>query len=202
MKFYKSPQGLFLLSITAAFFVFGIFGYIDPFSGLSLAIAGAAAPEMLKKITLKGCGVQPSAEMVAKLEKAYDKDKKSAKIDVLDVFGIARKAKPGTTSFGDYLRFAGQFKAVNLQTKEQFQSGAIILPRFLEEQLFSVMGADAVNDVQFAFRISIAYDADTRNARHYQYTAQPLLKPSENDPLSMLEKTVSDSMKALAGPKG
>lgn len=179
-----------------------VFYGVDPLAAgsMGLAMAGAAAPEMLKKLTLKNCGIAPDAEMVAKLQKMYEKDKKSARIDVLDIFGIAKKAKPGSTAFGDYLRFAGQFKATNLLTKEQFTAGAVILPRFLEEQLFAVMSVDAVNDVQFAFRISVEYDADTRNARHYQYKAQPLLKPAENDALSLLEAQVKQNVLALPAP--
>lgn len=176
--------------------------YVDASAATGAAVVlamAAAVPETLKKLTLKGCGVQPNAEMVAKLEKMWEKDKKTARIDVLDVFGIARKFKPGTSTYGDYIKFTGSFKATNLQTKEVFQAASIILPRFLEEQLFSVMGADVQNDIQFAFRIGVQYD--DKGARKYQYSAASLLKPAENDPLSMLEKTVVDAAKALPAPK-
>lgn len=198
---YRNNPGTVLLGfvLTAMLGVSFFFG-IDLLGAVGVGLAMAAAvPEMLKKLTLKGCGVQPDAEMVAKLEKMWEKDKKSARIEVLDIIGIARKAKPGTSTYGDYLRFAGQFKATNLLTKQEFTAGACILPAFLEEQLFSVMGAEAVNDVQFAFRISVVYD--DKGARKYQYAAQPLLKAAENDPLAMLEKTVKEATKQLPSPK-
>lgn len=151
--------------------------------------------EALRKITLGTCNAQPSAETIAKLEKT------GKPIALMDVFGIARRAKPGVSTLGEYVKFLGNFKAVNLADKSEYTAPVVILPKFLEEQLYAVMGgADQVSDVQFGFRVSAKYDK--KAATKYSYTAASLLKPADNDPLAMLEAQIADARRALPAPAG
>lgn len=153
----------------------------------------AGTPEALRKITLGTINAQPDADEVAKMEKS------GKPLALADIFGIARRFKPGVSTLGEYVKFVGQFKAVNLVTKEQFTAPVVILPKFLEEQLYAVMGSnDAAQDVQFGFRISAKYDK--KAATKYVYAAASLMKPSENDPLALLEATIAENAKALPAP--
>jgi hypothetical protein len=153
--------------------------------------------EQIKKITIGTCFAQPDLDLLLKLEKGKDKDGK--RMALLDVIGIAKKFKPGSSTFGEFVKFVGQFKATNLRTKDVYTSSACILPKMLEEQLWAVMGAGEVGDVQFAFRIGCEYDE--KQARKYVYTAISLLPPAENDALSLIERSIADSAKALPAPK-
>src|SRR5262245_44394328 len=159
-------------------------------------MAGEKVAEQLRKITIATCGAKPTMELLAKLEKKG----KDGKADLLDVFGIAAKFKPGTSDKGDYIRFVGQFKAKNLVTGETYMSAAAIFPKMIEESLWGVMGGENVNSVQLAFRIGVRYDEQA--ATKYTYYATPIMKPSESDPLSMLEKQLGDEIKALPLLKG
>jgi hypothetical protein len=134
-------------------------------------------------------------ELLAKLEKKGQ----GARADILDVIGIATKYKPGSSDKGEYIRFIGQFKAKNLESGDEFISGAAIFPKMIEESLWGVMGGADVQNVQLAYRIGVKFEKDA--ATKYVYVATPLLKPSENDPLKLLEATVNDAVRALPAPK-
>ncbi len=147
--------------------------------------------ETLRKITLGTCEVQPDSETVAALEK-------KGPMPLLDVYGVATKYKAGESNFGPFVAFLGSFRAVRHGDKAVFQSGKLILPKMLEEQLYAIMGGgDDVNNVQFAFRIGAKFDK--KAATKYTYTAESLTPPAENDPVTMLEKQLSG--KLLAAPK-
>jgi len=141
--------------------------------------------EQLRKITIGACGAQPDMDTLATLEKG--KTKETQRIDVLDVFGIVSRFKPGQSDKGDYIRFIGQFKATNLRTKEVYTSGACIMPKMIEESLWGVLG-EGVNNVQFGFRIGVKFDKDA--ATKYTYDAVSLLPVAENDPVALLERQV------------
>lgn len=147
--------------------------------------------EQLRKITIGSCGAQPSLEQLAKLEKS------GGFLPLLDVYGIARKFKPDDSDKGPYVRFYGQFKAIRATDRAAFQAGQLIMPKIIEEGLFGVMRAEEVNDVQFAFRVGVKFDAKT--ASKYVYAAESLTPVAENDPLAMLEKQLTG--KLLTAPK-
>ena len=155
-------------------------------------MAAKTVVEQLRKITIKNCGATPTLEQLAALEKKGGK----AALDILDVFGIAAKFKPGQTDVGEYVRFLGQFKATNLVTKDVYTSAVAIFPKVIEEPLWAAMSGEDVNNVQFAYRIGVKFDASA--ATKYVYTAIPLTKPSENDPLTAFERSVT---LALDAPK-
>lgn len=146
--------------------------------------------ETLKKITLGTCEAKPDMEMLAKLEK------NGGSQPLLDVYGIATKFKPGASQYGEYVAFLGSFRAVRHSDRAAFQSGKIILPKMIEEQLWGVMGPD-VSNVQFAFRIGCKFDK--KAATKYVFTAESLTPPAENDPLSVFEKSLAG--RALPAPK-
>lgn len=143
-----------------------------------------------RKLTLKTIGAQPDFE---KLLKADGKRMKLAHI-----YGVATKAKPGTSDLGAYVKFLGQFRAVNLATKEVFESSAAILPKFLEEQLFGMLPEGGGN-VEFAIELSAKYDKDA--ATKYVYEAKSLLPAKENAQLADLTARVNEAVKALPKPK-
>ncbi len=102
--------------------------------------------ERLRKITLKGIGAQ------CDVEKLFGTEGK--RLDLADVYGVATKAKPGQSDYGGYVAFLGQFRAINLETKQVFESSKCILPRFIEEELYGALGDSGESaNVTFAIRI-------------------------------------------------
>jgi hypothetical protein len=118
-------------------------------------------------------------------------------LELMDVYGICRKATPGTSEYGEYMKFRGSFRATNLDTGESFQSGAVILPRVAEEALAGAI-TDDTNEIQFGFRVVVRYDASA--VTKYVYSVIPLLAPAENDPVTLLENQIAENFKALAAP--
>lgn len=149
------------------------------------------AVERLRKITLGTISAKPDIEELLK--------KDGKRMDCADIFGVATKAKPGSSDFGPFVAFLGSFRAVNLQTKEIFESSKIILPKFIEEELYGAMGEDGTGNIEFAFRISAKYDKDA--ATKYVYDMKSLVPVKENAQLAGLLDRVKDVAKALSAPK-
>ena len=134
----------------------------------------------VRKITIKSVYGPIDLE---KLMKAPER-----KLRLLNVLGIVRKAQPGETDKGPFVKFIGDFKATNLETGEIYRSGACILPNFIADMIIGAM--DSGRSVQFAFEIQCRYSDDAISK--YMYDLISLLPPSESDELAMLEKTVSN----------
>lgn len=180
----------------------GILGFIlaafSPMYAAAPAAAAAAkekdAPkevERVRKITLGVIKVQPDIEVLLAAE--------GKRMECADIYGIAKKAKPGQSDFGPYVAFLGSFRAVRLSDGQVFESSKIILPQFLEEDLFACFGEGLEGDVEFAFRITAKYDKES--ATKYVYDAKPLIKPAENTQLENLLARVNVAAKALPAPK-
>lgn len=144
-----------------------------------------------RKITLKTIGAQPDFEKLMKAE--------GKKMSLAHIFGVITRSKPGQSDLGAFVKFLGQFKAVNTATGEIFESAAIILPRFLEEQLYGALPAEGAGNVEFAIELSAKYDKDA--ATKYVYEARNLLPLKENAQMKELESRVGERVKALAAPK-
>jgi len=142
-----------------------------------------------RKITLATIGAQPTIKEVL-----ASPDEKLA---LARIYGVASVAKPGASQHGPYVKFLGQFKAVNLRTGQVFTSNAMILPKFVEEQLFGAMGGESTQGVEFAFEMAAHYDESA--ATKYVYDAQHLLKAVDSEQMKQLESRIS-SAAALPNP--
>lgn len=147
--------------------------------------------ERLRKITLGTIKVQPDIEELMKAP--------GRKLDLADIYGVATKAKPGTSDYGPYVSFLGSFRAVRLADKAVFESSKIILPQFIEEELFGAFGEGMTGNVEFAFRVSAKYDKEA--ATKYVYDMKSLVPVAENAQLAGLLGKVKEAQKALAAPK-
>lgn len=147
--------------------------------------------KLVKKITVKNVlGRKPSAALLG--------DKES--IDVMTVYGTASKCERGESDMGDgntseWTRFKGNFAAIRVSDGVEFRSGTMFLPDVAADLLAPIVeglpeGSDAVN---FGFLVTMKKDADTTIG--YQYTAEPLTKPAEHDPLD----TVRDQLTSIPG---
>jgi hypothetical protein len=147
--------------------------------------------QLVTKITVKTVCGSPDIEKIV--------NAKGKSIELMDVFGFVRKAAPGSSDMGDYVKFKGSFKAVNLETGEVFESGALILPGVASEAIDGAF-TDETTELKFGFRIGVKYAPENKGAVKYSYFAVPLSHPAENDPLVMLENQIKAEFPRLAAP--
>lgn len=154
-----------------------------------------------RKITIKEIGAQPTNE-----ERAAMLTNPALIIPLCRIYGVAGAFKPGMGSTPDgaqkpYVKFLGQFRAINLKTGEVFNSATLILPAFMEEQLHGALSSGSAQSAEFAFEISAQGDQPGKKklATGYTYIAKPLLQMGESSALAALEAKISN-VKQLAAP--
>jgi len=143
---------------------------------------------LLKKLSVKGvCGnIEAPAPGVER--------------GMMVIMGYTKSKEIKVTTFGDSVGFHGDFKAVDMNTGEEFRAGACYLPDVAESMLSSAMDAnDGV--VEFAFEISIigVKGRTEGEVGKYEYRCKPLMSAAENDPLALLETRLKQGM--IAAPK-
>lgn len=121
--------------------------------------------------------------------------KPEEKTVLMQVFGIATGIKTGESNYGPWTALTGQFRAVNLQNGEIFQSGICFLPKMGTDLVTPMLKKEGVDGLEFALNVGIV-PAD--NSVGYEYYVEPVLEAKENDPLEALSKKVSHA--ALTSP--
>ena len=91
----------------------------------------------------------------------------------------------------------GNFKFINLVTGEDFAGGRCFLPEPLQSMVEAQL--EGSNNVQFAFDITVV---ESESVTGYEYGAETVVKPSDNDPLELLlARTSEDKPLEIAAPK-
>lgn len=125
----------------------------------------------LRKITIATVKAKPT------LKELMAASEKNETVPIMDVWGVATRAKAGKSDYGDFLRFVGQFRAINLRSGESFRAAVCLLPRFLEEELEGILGAPGTVNAEFGVRITAKFDEDA--ASKYVYLADAIIEPAE-----------------------
>jgi hypothetical protein len=170
--------------------------------------------ETINKITMKAVGAQPKAGTV------------EAPHMLLHVLGIARSFKTGSSNYGFFQKFSGDFEAINLETGEVFRSNNLMLPAVAEMLLKSALidagaeagragdrgipdreGKAATVPVEFAYAIGVKPGKPREGAQEsyagYEYTVESLTTSKRSDALQSLRKvslTAREAMKAKGAP--
>lgn len=152
--------------------------------------------EQLRKITIRTVTSLDSEQIFELANKTRDKQ-----VPLLRIWGVAKRAKPGSSDYGPYVRFLGDFRALDVQTGALYRSSVAILPKFMEEQLAGAMGTgDNSVAAQFGVEISVKYDG--KAATKYVYMDRALLEPEQsNEILALEDKIRGTDPKALPAPK-
>lgn len=102
------------------------------------------------------------------------------------IFGIARSVEVKTTTYGDSLKFVGEFRGINGDGEEFAAPVAYLVPpadSMLRDALLTSAGAP----VNFAFDIFVApTPKKTAVDRGYEFKVKPLLDTKPSDPLAAL----------------
>jgi hypothetical protein len=142
----------------------------------------------IRKITVKTVCGSPDIEQILAHE--------GKRMDLMDVYGIAKGMRPGSGDNGPYVAFIGDFRAKAITTGEMFVSAKCLLPKLLEEMIAGAgMDGEVFRPVEFAFRIAVVYDKDA--AVKYVYDVTPLVPVEENDTIRALESRMTQTLKLV-----
>lgn len=124
---------------------------------------------------------------------AADKSDAHGSIPLMAVYGRATGVSHGSTEFGEFTKFHGNFRAVNLVPKEDgtpngevTNSGQVLLPPHLNGMLEGALRGDGAVSVEFAFEIHAKYDNDAATKYTYTVLDRMPIQPA-SDPLLQLE---------------
>jgi hypothetical protein len=110
-------------------------------------------------------------------------EKPEEETHLYNVYGIANSVITGESTFGAWVAFKGDFRAVD-SDGNTYQAGKVFLPVVASNLLEAAVNSGDGIGVEFAFAISVA-PAD--NAVGYEYNVTPLIEAAETSPLLMLE---------------
>lgn len=136
---------------------------------------------LVRQITIKSIKAQPAPHSIDKATM------------IATLYGRCSEKKVGTSDYGDYIRFRGEFEAVNAETGETYRAGNMIVPGVLEGLLDSAITVDENSAVDFAVEVWV--EPSERGNTGYTYNIKPLIQPAESDVLGDLRALASDSVK-------
>lgn len=129
---------------------------------------------LVRQITIKTIKAQPPKGSI------------SEPTMIVTLYGRCTEKKVGTSDFGDFIRFKGEFEAVNAESGESYRAGNMIVPGVLEGLLDSAITVDETNAVDFAVEIWV--EPSERSNTGYTYNIKPLIEPEESDALGQLRQ--------------
>lgn len=110
-------------------------------------------------------------------------DPPEKQVDLFAVYGVATGTKNGTSTFGDWLAFIGDFEGVEIVTGEISRSPVCFLPEPAQGMLEAALMKNE-NGVEFSFIIGIKPNA--KSTTGYEYTVKPVVASKQNDALEKL----------------
>jgi hypothetical protein len=123
---------------------------------------------------------------------------KEKKIPLYQIMGVVKAARTKTSDYGESIKFIGQFEATSLIEKGRVvRSSTCYLPRYIEEELYGLLGAGSQTHEAVTFAMEIGVQYDVKAATKYTYTARPLVNTTGGDELELLRQQVA---KALPNP--
>jgi len=140
-----------------------------------------------KKITPSTIGLK-----TADLEKVAAEKGKQKPVVVMRTYGRVSKMENGQTAFGSFIKFQGEFEAVNLLDESIHRSKTLILPACAETCLLEQIGAAKQDSkellaVEFGLDITVEYYKNaTLKGTEFRWGVRPLNEPSGEDSLSKL----------------
>lgn len=145
-------------------------------------------PEILKKLTARtvGCLTEPGQSFV--------------------LLGRVMRAVPGSSQFGEFIVFKGQFQAINEVTGGEFTATQAIAPSIGEDMLYNAVreaqGDDKNAMVEIAMRFKTVEVDRAKAPMGYEWRCEPLVEASTDDPLSRLRDTISGKLQLPKPEKG
>jgi hypothetical protein len=108
-----------------------------------------------------------------------------------DVYCYVTGSKKESSPYGEYYRWLGEFKSINLDTGEVLVAANAIFPGIASDVIEAAyiggnnIGGDASN-VMLAFRLGTAETSAKPNKAGYVYVLQDIVAPNTQSPLDMM----------------
>lgn len=152
---------------------------------------------LLKKITMSEVNglLRASGGFKPKVHFGAAEDGSFAPVLIMRVAGVVTGKEVGTTNYGPFVRFKGNFAAIN-KNGDEFRSPSLILPPPADGLTEAAFDAGDGTPVELAFDIMAVHDAGDRG---YKFQVQPLMQQTQADPLDTLLATVGQNF-ALPAP--
>lgn len=149
---------------------------------------------LVKKISFKSVVGKPDMQIVeipnTDNPDKMDKVARAVRKEYMRVYGSVSKTAIVTSDYGESTKFIGDFRAINLETGEQFSGGELFLPTTAEIFLSNFIKGlgDEFTSVAFAFDVGVK---PANTAVGYEYTVKPLIEQDEEkDPLAAMFKSL------------
>lgn len=143
---------------------------------------------LVSKLTIKTMKAQPKSGEVTEPKM------------IATLYGRCTNKKIGTSDYGEFIRFKGEFEGVNADTGDSFRSGDMIIPGILESLLDSTISVDENNAVDFAVEVWV--EPSDRSMTGYTFNIKPLIKPQESDALAELRNLAAGKLPAPESDEG
>lgn len=113
-----------------------------------------------------------------------------AATDVMRIMGLARAFETGTSTYGEYFKFKGEFTAIDLATGETAIGAVAFLPSPVDALLASTIRelGEGGKPVEFGFDIRVIPD-ETEVGYHYE--VKTLIESKPSNPMAALMATLS-----------
>lgn len=108
------------------------------------------------------------------------------KVTLYTVFGVANGIKTGTTNYGPWTAFQGQFEAQNHVDQNAYASNQAFIPEPLQSMLVAAL--EKSDTVQFAITVDVKRRDDLNVG--YEFLPTPHIQTQENDPLAHLRSAL------------
>lgn len=145
--------------------------------------------KIVKKITAK---VVSGGIDILKLAKFIDLpgNNDGSVMPLFNIIGQASDFTTGQSDYGPYVKLLGVFKAVNIDTGEEFRSGACMLPGSGNDMVYGALRGlgEQGGAVEFAFRVGVKRDKSAGVG--YAYDVEQVVVAGQADPLAALEKSL------------
>jgi hypothetical protein len=159
-------------------------------------MASTAAPRFayVKKITTALCGV--SAQVAEQTALNGDGEE----VPVLRIGGRITGSEPGKTAISDYIKFKGEFEAINAVTDQHYRSQSLIVPP-VAEQMLSDLSSNGEEVTQFGLDITVVKNDSAKGGYKFRYGVRSLTSPKVKDALSQLMDSFDAAIPLLPAPK-
>jgi hypothetical protein len=114
------------------------------------------------------------------------------------VFGTASGTRTGSSTYGDWILFTGNFEAVRESDGKRFKSAELVLQGAAETLLLDALQSIKTDDknasVNFAFNVGLKTSqrwADSGEGTTYEYTMESVINVERSDPLAHMRQALS-----------
>lgn len=138
-----------------------------------------------KKISTQTLGLRP-AEIEALVAG------KTKPVPVMRVWGIISGATPGTSQYGNYVKFTGEIAAINLISTDEARSQALLLPGVAEGVVKSLFdkAAKVGGSAQFGIEVCAEENISAKGGTKFRWVVKPLIEYKGDDALSEMAKSL------------